>query len=146
MPLMTFMARLAPELRDHDTVCLNIYCSLNSRARWEISGKLQAKLLNLSEQSITDDYVTLKPISRSNRQWTMKKKRVSCSLEYCSGIRPFVKICISTKKLIMVWTIMPIVREENLDKDNLLINWFLWYVLKKVLNYVFTTRYLFKWT
>ena len=33
---MTLVARLAPDFCDRDTVCLNIYCSLNSRARWEI--------------------------------------------------------------------------------------------------------------
>ena len=73
VPLMTLVARLAPDLRDRDTVCLNSYCSLNSRARWKIFGKLQTKLLNFSEQSITHGSVTLKPTSRSNHQWTMHK-------------------------------------------------------------------------
>ena len=62
VPLMTFMARLAPDLRDRDTVCLNSYCSLNSPARWDIFGKLLTKLLNFSEQSITHGSVTLKPM------------------------------------------------------------------------------------
>ena len=135
---MTFMARLAPDLRDPDTVCLNIYFSLNFHARWDIFGKRPAKLLNCSEQSIIHGSVTLKPISRSNRQCTMKKI-VSSSLDYCSGIRPFVK------KIVMVWTIMPIVRDGNLKKDDLLIDFCdtLW---KYVLNYVFMTRYFLKWT
>ena len=62
VPLMTFMARLAPDLRDPDTVCLNNCCSLNSPARWEIFGKLLTKLLNFSEQSIKHGSVTLKPM------------------------------------------------------------------------------------
>ena len=69
VPLMTFMALLAPILRERDTVCLSIYCSLNSRDRWEIFGKPLTKFLDFSEQSITHDYVTLKPISK-NCSWS----------------------------------------------------------------------------